>query len=145
LIVIGQGLATAMDIGIDDRITMVGNAKHEQTRQRTMTVVGIYDIGVPSIEKNTIYMSLSEAQGLFDLNGQVTEVVVNLEQIGREPGVVREINAKQPGYEVDTWVTSIPELKQTMEMKTGIMGVFGVIMLAIAAIGILNLLMMAVF
>lgn len=145
LIVIGQGLATAMDIGVDDRITMVGNAKHEQTRQRTMTVVGIYDIGVPSIEKNTIYMSLSEAQQLFDLNGQVTEVVVNLDQIGQEPGVVRAINAKQPGYEVDTWVTSIPELKQTMDMKTGIMDVFGVIMLGIAAIGILNLLMMAVF
>lgn len=145
LIVIGQGLATAMDIGVDDRITMVGNAKHEQTRQRTMTVVGIYDIGVPAIEKNTIYMSLSEAQQLFGLNGQVTEVVVNLDQIGQEPGVVREINAKQPGYEIDTWVTSIPELKETMEMKTSIMGVFGVIMLAIAAIGILNLLMMAVF
>ena len=145
LIVIGQGLATAMDIGVDDRITMVGNAKHEQTRQRTMTVVGIYDIGVPSIEKNTIYMSLSEAQQLFDLDGQVTEVVVNLDQIGQEPGVVKTINAKEPGYEVDTWVTSIPELKQTMEMKTGIMDVFGVIMLGIAAIGILNLLMMAVF
>jgi len=145
LIVIGQGLATVMDIKVGDRITMVGSATHEQSRQRTMTVVGIYDVGVPSIEKGTIYMSLGEAQQLFDLNGQATEIIVNLHQIGQEPSVVETINTKQPGYDVATWETSIPELKQTMEMKTKVMGIFGIAMLGIAAIGILNLLMMAVF
>ena len=62
MIVIGQGLATAMGITVGDRITMVGNSTHEQTRQRTMNIVGIYDVGVPSVEKSTIYMSLAEAQ-----------------------------------------------------------------------------------
>ncbi|RJP47277.1 MAG: ABC transporter permease [Anaerolineaceae bacterium] len=145
LIVIGQGLATAMNVDVGDRITMVGNSTHEQTRQRTMTIVGIYDVGVPSVEKTSIYMSLKEAQGLFELDGQATEVVVSLKQIGQEPGVVAAINHSAPGYEVDTWENSFPELKQTMEMKTGVMGVFGVFMLGIVAIGILNLLMMAVF
>jgi len=145
LIVIGQGLATAMDIEVGDRVTMVANTKHEQTRQRTMTVLGIYDVGVPSIEKNQIYLSLNEAQQLFDLNRQVTEVVVTLDQIGQEPGVVQEINARQPGYEVDTWMTGIPEFKRVMEMDRIVMAIFGVIMLGIAAIGILNLLMMAIF
>ena len=145
LIVIGQGLATAMDITVGDRITMAGGSLHEQTRQRTMTVVGIFDVGVPTVEKDTVYMSLAEAQSLFGLDGQVTEIVVSLKQIGQEPGVVAQINKAQPGYEVETWVNSMPELKQTMDMKTSVMSVFGVIMLAVAAIGILNLLMMAVF
>jgi ABC-type lipoprotein release transport system permease subunit len=145
LIVIGQGLATAMEIGVGDRITMVGNSRHEQTRQRTMMVVGIYDVGVPSVEKTTIYMSLAEAQQLFGLNGQVTEVVISLKQIGQEPGVVNMLNKAQLPYEVATWVTTVPELKQTMDMKTSVMNVFGIIMLGIAAIGILNLLTMAVF
>ena len=145
MIVIGQGLATAMDITVGDRIIMAGGALHDQTRQRTMTVVGIYDVGVPSVEKNTIYLSLAEAQSLFGLDGQVTEVVVSLEQIGQEPPVVDQINGQIPGYEVDTWVNSMPELKQTMDMKTSVMDMFGVIMLAVAAIGILNLLTMAVF
>lgn len=145
LIVIGQGLATAMDIDVGDRITMVGNSKNEQTRQRTMTVVGIYDVGVPNVEKATIYISLGEAQQLFGLDGQVTEIVVSLKQIGQEPGVMSAINDTTPGYEVTSWETSIPELKETLEMKTGVMGVFGVFMLGIVAIGILNLLMMAVF
>lgn len=145
VIVIGQGLATAMEIEVGDRITMVGNTTHEQTRQRTMTVIGIYDVGVPSVEKGTIYISLAEAQNLFGLEGQVTEIVISLKQIGQEPGVMDALNASVPGYEVESWVTSIPDLKKTMDMKTGVMSVFGVFMLGIAAIGILNLLMMAVF
>jgi len=145
MLVIGQGLATAMNIDVGDRITMVGNSKNEQSRQRTMTIAGIYDVGVPSVEKATIYMSLAEAQNLFGLDGQVTEVVVSLKQIGQEPGVIDAINKSAPGYEVETWENSFPELKQTMDMKTGVMGYMGVFMLCIAAIGILNLLMMAVF
>jgi len=145
LIVIGQGLATAMDITVGDRITMAGGALHDQTRQRTMTVVGIFDVGVPTVEKNTIYMSLAEAQSLFGLDGQVTEIVVSLEQIGQEPPVVDQINKQTPGYEVETWINSMPELKKTMDMKLSAMGVFGVILMGVAAIGILNLLMMAVF
>jgi ABC-type lipoprotein release transport system permease subunit len=145
VIVIGRGLANAMEIEVGDRITLVGNSTHEQTRQRTMTVVGIYDVGVPSVEKGTIYVSLAEAQSLFGLDGQVTEIVVSLKQIGLEPGVMDAIETSTPGYEIESWETSIPDLKKTMDMKTGVMGVFGVFMLGIAAIGILNLLMMAVF
>jgi ABC-type lipoprotein release transport system permease subunit len=145
LIVIGQGLATAMDVTVGDRLTMVASSTHEQSRQRTMTIVGIYDVGVPSVEKTTIYMSLAEAQSLFGLTGQVTEVVISLKQIGQEAGVVSHLNSKVSGYEVNTWINSFPELKQTMDMKTGVMGVFGVIMLCVAAIGILNSQMMAVF
>ena len=111
LILIGQGLATVMEVEVGDRITMVGNSTHEQTRQRTMTIVGIYDVGVTSIEKGTIYMSLNEAQQLFGLDGQVTEVVINLNQIGQEAGVVDTINAQQPGYEIETWETISPEMK----------------------------------
>jgi ABC-type lipoprotein release transport system permease subunit len=72
-------------------------------------------------------------------------VVISLKQIGQEPGVVNTLNRAQLPYEVESWVTTVPELKQTMDMKTSVMNVFGVIMLGIAAIGILNLLTMAVF
>ena len=145
MIVIGQGLATAMGIGVGDRITMVGNSKNEQTRQRTMTVTGIYDVGVPSVEKTTIYLSLKEAQDLFGLDGQITEVIVSLKQIGQEQTVMRVINESVPGYEVETWENSFPDLKKTMDMKTSVMGYTGLFMLCIVAIGILNQLMMAVF
>ena len=72
LVYIGKGLATAMGVGVGDRFTLAGRATHEQMRSRTMTVVGIFDIGMSVIEKRTIYMSLAKAQDLYGLSGQIT-------------------------------------------------------------------------
>jgi len=73
-ILIGKGLADAMSVQVGDRITLVGQAQHQQMRQRTMNVVGIFDLGMADIEKQTVYISLAEAQSLYNLNGQSTEV-----------------------------------------------------------------------
>jgi ABC-type lipoprotein release transport system permease subunit len=145
MIFIGRGLALAMDVGVGDRITLVGRATHSQMRNRTMNIAGIYDVGMAEIEKRTIYMSLGEAQNLYGLNEQVTEVMVSLKQIGQEPAVMRALKPLLPGHEIVSWQTNMPELQQTIEMKSGIMDIFGVIILVIAGIGILNMLLMAVY
>src|SRR5215211_4915765 len=75
-VLIGKGLADALSIKVGDRVTMVGSDIHKQNRQRTLTVIGIYDVGIPSMEKSTAYISLTEAQSLFNLRGQSTEVQI---------------------------------------------------------------------
>jgi len=45
-ILIGQELSELLNIGIGDRITLVGKRKDESMRQRSMTVVGIFDLGL---------------------------------------------------------------------------------------------------
>jgi ABC-type lipoprotein release transport system permease subunit len=145
MILIGKGLADAMNVGVSDRITMVGRSTHEQTRRRTMTVVGIFDLGMPDFEKTLAYTSLNEAQDLFDLTGQSTEVAIVLKQLGTEPEVITALKPLLPGYEIDTWRNNYPELMAAITTKNGVMNIFGVIILLIAGIGILNLLLMAVY
>jgi ABC-type lipoprotein release transport system permease subunit len=145
VIFIGKGLADAMDVAVADRITMVGRSTHDQMRQRTMTVVGIYDLGMPDLEKGTVYISLAEAQTLFDLTGQSTEVAIVLKQLGEEPKVIAALEPMLPGYEIDTWRNNYPELFAAITTKNGVMNIFSVIILLIAGIGILNLLLMAVY
>jgi putative ABC transport system permease protein len=145
MILIGKGLADAMDIQVNDRITLVGQATHAQTRQRTMTVAGIFDLGMPDLEKRTIYISLAEAQDLYGLTGQTTEVAIVLKQLGEEGVVIAKLKPILPGYEINSWETNFPELRATINTKTGVMNIFGVIMVLIAAIGILNMLLMAVY
>lgn len=145
VILIGQGLADAMDVAAGDRISMVGRSTHDQMRQRTMTVAGVYDLGMPEYEKSTVYVSLKEAQSLFDLAGRSTEVAIVLKQLGTEPKVIAAIQPALPGYEVDTWRNNYPELLAAITTKNGVMNIFGVIILLIAGIGILNLLLMAVY
>jgi ABC-type lipoprotein release transport system permease subunit len=144
VIFIGQGLANEMNVHVGDRVTLVGRATHEQMRQRTMTVAGIYDVGMRDVEKRTLYMSLAEAQNLYGLSGQSTEVVISLKQLGQEPAVMNALEPDLPTYEITSWQTNFPDLQQALETKGEVMNVFSVIILIIAGIGILNLLLMAV-
>jgi len=145
MIFIGKGLADAMSVTVGDRITLTGQATHEQMRRRTMTVAGIYDLGMPDIEKRTIYISLKEAEDLYDLRGHATEVTLTLKRLGEEPAVVDALKPDLPGYEIETWETNFPELQAALGTKGGVMNIFSVIILMIAGIGILNLLLMAVY
>jgi ABC-type lipoprotein release transport system permease subunit len=144
-ILIGRALANRLEVNVGDRVTLVGRATHEQMRRRTMTVVGIYDLGITEVEKGMVYTSLAEAQALFDLRDQAIEVDVALQRMGQEEAVVAALQNALPGYEVDPWYITDPTTKQTMEMEKGIMSLFGFVILLIAGVGILNLLLMAVF
>jgi len=145
VLLIGQALAEQLEVTVGDRMTLVGRATHQQMRRRTMTIVGIYDIAIAEVEKRMVYVSLLEAQTLFDLRDQATEVALFLERVGQEAPVVEALQAALPGYEVDAWDTLDPSTKQSMETEDEIMGVFGLIILLIAGVGILNLMLMAVF
>ncbi len=144
-ILIGRGLANLMNAQVGDRITLIGRSTHDQMRQRTMTIIGIYDIGVPTLEQQTVYISLAEAQTLYDLTGQTTEVVITLKKIGQEPPVVAALTPSLKGDEVQTWAQAFPDLQNAITSKNGAMSIFSVIMLMIAGIGVINLLLMAVY
>ena len=144
-LLIGRGLADLLDIGVADRVTLTGRSKNESMRQRTMTVVGIYDLGMPDVEKAMVFITLSEAGLLYNLRDEATEVTLFLEQVGQEEAVVTALQAELPGYDVDSWETLRPEFRETMDTKSAITGFFGIVVVLIASIGILNLMMMAVF
>ncbi|RCK77044.1 MAG: ABC-type transport system, involved in lipoprotein release, permease component [Anaerolineae bacterium] len=144
-VLIGKGLAEVMGVKAGDRITLVGRAPHDQMRRRTMTVIGVYSLGLPEVEKRTVYLPLREAQTLYDLREQVTEVAIFLKQLGEEELVMTDLTAEFPHLEIDSWHTYFPELESTLGTKNAVMNVFSVVILLIAAIGVLNLLLMAVY
>jgi ABC-type lipoprotein release transport system permease subunit len=145
VVFIGKGLADAMDIGVGDRISMSGKSAHEEMRQRTMTVVGIYDINLASLERQGLYISLNEAQHLYELDNNVTEVIIYAEVTGREETIVDALNTPLSSYEITTWHTAIPELSTTVEMKNAVMTGFSIVILGIASIGLFNILLMAIY
>jgi len=144
-ILIGKGLADAMDVKVGDKIIMVGRSQHDQMRQRPMTVVGIYDLGMADIEKQTVYISLGEAQSLYDMAGQSTEVAIFLKKLGQENAVIASMKPSLPGYEVESFEANYPDLANAINSKGGVMNIFSVIIIVIAGVGILNLLLMAVY
>ena len=142
---IGKGLADEMGVKVGDRITLAGQSRNDQMRNRTMTIVGIYDLGMAELEKQTVFMSLAEAQDLYGVSGSSTEIAIYLQKIGQENAVMASLNNAFPGYEVESYETNFPELKNAVGNKNAIMDIFNIILLCIAGIGIMNLLLMAVY
>ena len=84
MIVIGKGLTDALELKSGDRITLAGKRKNESIRQRTMTIVGIFDLGLKDAEKGMAFITLAEAQSLFNLRNQATEIAVTMHSVGLE-------------------------------------------------------------
>ncbi len=144
-IVIGQALADHLNVSVGDRVSLMGRRKDGSMRQRSMTVVGIFDLGLGEAEKGLVYINLPTAQTLYNLRGQATEVAIILEEIGQEDALINAIAPRLPNYEVDSLYTLRPEFADALATDR-IMGLLtGGIMLLMAGIGILNLMLMAVF
>jgi ABC-type lipoprotein release transport system permease subunit len=142
---IGKGLADLLQASVGDRIVVLGRSKNESMRQRTMTVIGVYDLQLAEAERGMVFITLSEAQSLYNLRDEATEVSVSLKRVGQEPAVVAALTKALPDYEVDSWHTLKADLRQAMDSKMAFSSVFGLVVVFIACVGILNLMLMAVF
>jgi ABC-type lipoprotein release transport system permease subunit len=144
-IFIGKGLADQLHVAVGDRVTLLGRSKNETMRQRTMNVVGIYDLGLAEAERGMVFITLPEAQSLYNLRDQVTEVSISLQSVGQEDAVKTALLAALPGYEADSWQTLRPEMREAIQTKMGFTTFFGFVVVFIGCIGIMNLMLMAVF
>jgi ABC-type lipoprotein release transport system permease subunit len=144
-ILIGNALAERLELQVGDALTLIGRSKNEAMRPHRFTIRGIYNLNTPEIEKASVFIPLSDAQVLYNLRGQSTSVAIFLQQIGSEQQLASQFQQQLPAYEVDSWQTLRPEITQTMSSKLAFTSFLGIVVLLIAAIGILNLMLMAAF
>jgi ABC-type lipoprotein release transport system permease subunit len=71
--------------------------------------------------------------------------MITLKEIGQEVKVINDLKPALNGDETQTWAQAFPELQTAIETKSSAMQVFSFIIILIAGIGVLNLLLMAVF
>jgi ABC-type lipoprotein release transport system permease subunit len=144
-ILIGQEMANLLDVGVGDRLTLVGKRKDESMRQRSMTVVGIFNLGLGDAEKGLVYINLPVAQTLYNLRDQETEVAITMDQIGQEDALISSLEPELANYEVDSFYDLRPEIGEVLAQKSTFTTALGFIVLLMASIGILNLMLMAVY
>ena len=144
-IVIGKALADHLGVTIGDRVNLLGRRKNESMRERNMTIVGIFNLGLGEAEKGFVFMNLATAQTLYNLRGEATEVAVILEKIGQEYAIIRNLAPRFPNHEVDSIYTLRPEFGEALATNRMFGLLFGGILLLMGGIGILNLMMMAAF
>lgn len=144
-IMVGRQLAESLGLSVGDEVTLLSRTLYNSTYALNYRVAGLFDMQNGKLNK-TFYISLASAQELLDMYGRVTEILV----YGESSNNVSTLQAR---------LKKVPELKDLLLKRwdqigfapvfMGIVRVVSTIMqlvfIFLAALGIANTMMMAVF
>jgi len=115
-IVIGKGIASYFETGINDTLVFVGQGYHGMLAAEKFRVSGITDLKNPNLNKMTVLLSLRDAQNLFSAPGRATSLVIDKEDRARlaplKKGLQQAVG--NDDYEVMDWQQMMPELHETI-------------------------------
>jgi len=151
-IMLGKDLADEMGVGVDDYITLYALTRYDSRNADEFHIVGLLNTTDPNINLNTVLISYDTADNFLDLENLITEIDVALE---------RRVSFSQFTNDVDELAQSIKKefselrVETFTELASAFLGIteqkkiFGSIMmliiLAIAAVGIFNSVLMSVY
>lgn len=142
-IVIAQGLAEILKVGVGDSVVIYGQGYHGVTAAAQIPIIGIVKFTLPELNKSFTYLTLNNAQWLFSAPDRLTSLSIMI----NNPNELDEIESRIKNifnveYEVMDWKELSPELVQSIQVDNA----QGIIMLGILyvviAFGIFGTIMM---
>ncbi len=145
---IGDGLAQKLGVGIGDELLAVTTDINYSTYALTFTVVGIFKTGFTFMDKNFIYIPIEKAQEMLDCYGAVHEILLLLEN----PETAREISSEILTFleenGLENTITAVPWLDSFFIIYLPFANIavssILLIIMVISALVILNTMLMAV-
>jgi lipoprotein-releasing system permease protein len=140
-IVIGDDLAAALKVKVDDKLVLVDMKSmvsiSSGQRMKQATVSGIYKSGLQEYDKSVVYMTLADAQTLFQYDEKVSGYTINIKDGKRARVLASRIEETlgYPNYAI-TWKEKHRTLFNWLNLqKWPILIIFGMI----ALVGIVNI------
>lgn len=145
-LVMAEGLARRMKIGVGDTAVLLGQGYHGATAAGKYPVQGLLRFGAPQLNDNLICLTLPQAQELLGAPGLVTSWAVGIvDPLALNTAQAAITASLGTGYEVLTWKQQIPDVERHIRMDgvsfwiwTGILyliigfGIFGTVLMMIA-------------
>jgi putative ABC transport system permease protein len=97
-ILLGKGLARALDAKPGDRITVLGNTVHGAINGLDLVVTGVFHTGSKDFDDVVFRVQLDQAQKLLDTN-KVESIAIGLDQVSSWKGVADKVLAAFPTIE----------------------------------------------
>ncbi|MFO7256897.1 MAG: ABC transporter permease [Bacteroidota bacterium] len=117
-VMIGQGLAEYLKIGVGDTLVLLGQGYHGASAAGLYPVQGILRFPLPQQNDQLVYLSLPTAQWLYGADNMVTTVALLIDDPDHTEKIVRDIRSQidMEEYEVMDWKELVPELVQNIEL-----------------------------
>jgi len=149
-ILLGRALATALQIQIGDKVTVVAPKPNAtpagvMPRLKRFTVSGIFEIGMHEYDSAMAFVHMEDAAKLFRLGPDVTGIRIKLEDPFSAPLLSREIAAKLPSqYGIIDWTQFHANFFKALKTEKVAMFVILTLIVAVAAFNIVSTLVMVV-
>lgn len=148
-IMIGEPLSERFKIRLHDKVLLSSIASDGAPVSVMCTVKAVFSTKFSSYDSTMVFLSLQNAQTLLNIGEDVTEIVImvdNPEHIEDVTALLQQ-NLRENNYSYDVlhWEELSPELAQFAEMEKSMSFLFLSIVIVVAAIGILNTMLMAVY
>jgi ABC-type lipoprotein release transport system permease subunit len=146
-IVIGAVLARNLRVGVGDELTLLGSGRDGSFAAAVATIVGIFDSGVPDVDRNIAEMTLNAFQDIFFMQGRGHQVVITAPSLRAAQEVLPEIAASLPAGEnlvVHDWDALQPGLKQAIKADMSSAFFMYGILVILVAFSVLNTQLMSV-
>ncbi len=146
--VLGDELMDELKLDLGKQIVVIGQSSMGAMASDLYTIVGTVHTGSTAIDRGAVYLHQADLQGFLDLPDQVHEVVVVGEDAELAPALADSIlgvtDADDPPL-VRTWTEADPQAAQMLGMQDASKVIMLGIVFSVAALGVLNTMLMAVF
>mgnify|MGYP001062315111 CR=1 FL=1 len=144
-ILVGQNLAKDMGIDTGSYVTVLARTRTESWNAYDFTVVGLLGTSDMFLDMNSVVMQLETADELLLMNGAVTEIAVRLDGMADAAPAQEQFEAAGfTGLEAWTWRELGEMIFQIIGTKQSAGSMLTLIVILIAAVGIINTMLMAV-
>ncbi len=142
-ILIGEPLATSLELTTGDQVSLLINTSDEQSDEAIFTIRGLFNTNTPNYDEATVFLPLAKAQAFTRTEGHASAVFILLQRQEDTDMVVSALRALN--VSVLSWRDLNQVALQTIELSLGIMNLLYGIVLAVVAVVIANTLLMSVF
>lgn len=148
--VLGTQLAKTLKGTIGDEVAVFSQAADGSIAEELFTITGLVDLGDPGLNRSAFYISLEDAQDLLVLWDQAHEIAVVLRDMrtARETTaqVQQILDREYPGNTLSTvsWQEFAADFYRAMQADKNGMYISLVVVVIIAAITVLNTVLMSV-
>jgi ABC-type lipoprotein release transport system permease subunit len=144
-IVVGKVLARNLRVALGDEVTLLGSGRDGSFAAAIATVVGIFDSGVPDIDRSIAEVPLGFFQDVFFMEGAGHQVVIAAPDLASVDPLKPQVESLLPtGLVIHDWDALQPGLKQAIQADlSGAFFMYGVLVILVA-FSVLNTQLMSV-
>lgn len=142
-ILIGNGLAKYLKIGVDDTIVLIGGGYQGRSAVGKYPIKGIVKFGSPELSKQLVFMPMKAADLFYGSNGLVTSIILKTEN--SKKGILAAKNLQTElgeTYEAMNWKELNPELVNLIQTDKVEGYVFMFILYLVIGFGIFGTMLM---